>query len=90
MFIPSAGVQNPKEEMKIKDTGEAREVLRYSLSLALASIFFRVTQYFQSETRKMSWGRAALRFCRMLCGILVHLGQKWGGDRAHRGTAVSS
>lgn len=78
------GSKNPKEETEIKDTGEAREVLWHWLSLVLASSFFGVTEYLQSQTGKTSWGMAAPRFWRMLCGILVHLGQRWGGEGSAR------
>jgi len=74
----------PKRRDQDKATGETREVLWYSPSLVVASSFFHVTI---SNVRhaKCPGAGAAPRFCRMLRGMLVHLGQKWGADGATEG-----
>lgn len=86
-FSPSASVWDQIEDSKIKDAGEAPEVV---IPFVFVHTYFYVTQYFQSETCSASRGRAAPRCCRILCGTLVHLDQKLDGDGAVRGMAASS
>lgn len=80
----------PKPKRQDQDKGRRWSPMVFTFPGISKQLFPHDPVETQSDTRKMSWGRAAPCFCRMLCGILVHLGQKWGGDGAHRGTAVSS
>lgn len=78
-FSPSASVWDQIGDSKIKDAGEAPEVV---IPFVFVHSYFYVTQYFQSETCRASRGRAAPRCCRILSGPSgPETGWRWSPQR---------